>query len=94
MNNVYLDNNATTPVHPEVKKVIIENLDLYGNPSSLHTPGREAMERIDRARNSIAALINAEPDEIIFTAGGSESNNTVLKYVVCSSDNGCGAGYC
>ena len=88
--NIYLDYNATTPIHPEVKKVIIENFDVFGNPSSLHTPGRIAMEKINEARSSVAKLINAEPEEIIFTAGASESNNTVLKYVVCSPQSGCG----
>ncbi len=92
--NIYLDNNATTPIHPEVKKAIIESFDLYGNPSSLHTPGRLAMEKIVEARKNIARMINAGPEEIIFTAGGSESNNTVLKYVVCSPNKGCAGGCC
>ena len=92
--NIYLDYNATTPIHPEVRKIIIENFDIYGNPSSLHTPGRMALEKINAARNSIAKLINASPDEIVFTAGASESNNTVLKYVVCSPQSGCGRGCC
>ncbi|MCL2793118.1 MAG: aminotransferase class V-fold PLP-dependent enzyme [Spirochaetaceae bacterium] len=86
---IYLDYNATTPIHPEVKKTIVENFDIFGNPSSLHTPGRIAMEKINEARASVAKLINADPEEIIFTAGASESNNTVLKYVVCSPQSGC-----
>ncbi len=91
---IYLDYNATTPISPEVKKIIAENFDIYGNPSSLHTPGRIAMEKINEARASIAKLINASPEEIIFTAGASESNNTVLKYVVCSPQGGCGGTCC
>lgn len=91
---IYLDYNATTPLHPEVKKTLVESFELYGNPSSLHTPGRLALENIEQARKSIAALINAYPDEIIFTGGGSESNNTVLKYVVCSPNKGCSGGCC
>jgi len=87
---IYLDYNATTPIHPEVRKTIIENFDIYGNPSSLHTPGRIAAEKINDARSSVAKLINAAPEEIIFTAGASESNNTVLKYVVCGPQSGCG----
>ena len=94
MKNIYLDYNATTPIHPEVKKVLIESFDLYGNPSSLHTPGREANSKIEEARLSIAKLINADPDEIIFTAGGSESNNTVLKYIVCNPAKGCSGSRC
>ncbi|MCL2294388.1 MAG: aminotransferase class V-fold PLP-dependent enzyme [Spirochaetes bacterium] len=87
---VYLDYNATTPIHPEVKKTIIENFDIFGNPSSLHTSGRIAMEKINEARSSVAKLINADSEEIIFTAGASESNNTVLKYVVCQPQSDCG----
>ncbi len=91
---IYMDYNATTPIRQEVKEALIESFDLYGNPSSLHTPGRLATEKIVEARINIAKLINAEPDEIIFTAGGSESNNTVLKYVVCSPNKGCSGGCC
>ena len=94
MKNIYLDYNATTPIHPEVKKVLIESFDLYGNPSSLHTPGRSAGSKIAEARSSIAKLINADPEEIIFTAGGSESNNTVLKYIVCNPASGCEKSCC
>ena len=94
MKNIYLDYNATTPIHPEVKEAIIESFDLYGNPSSLHTPGRAASGRITEARENIAKLINADPDEIIFTAGGSESNNTVLKYIVCNPAAGCDRTCC
>lgn len=94
MRNIYLDYNATTPVHPEVKQAIIESFDLYGNPSSLHTPGRMANSKITEARENIAKLINAEPEEIIFTAGGSESNNTVLKYIICNPARGCERSCC
>ena len=94
MKNIYLDYNATTPIHPEVKKVLIESFDLYGNPSSIHTPGRKANIKIAEARESIAKLINADPEEIIFTAGGSESNNTVLKYIICNPARGCDKSCC
>ncbi len=94
MKNIYLDYNATTPIHPEVKRVLIESFDLYGNPSSLHSPGREANSKITKARENIARLINADPEEIIFTAGGSESNNTVLKYIVCNPAKGCSGSCC
>ncbi len=94
MKNIYLDYNATTPIHPEVKKALVESFDLFGNPSSLHTPGRSANSRITEARENIAKLINADPEEIIFTAGGSESNNTVLKYIVCNPATGCEKSCC
>lgn len=75
---IYLDNNATTPLHPQVKEVIIEAMELYGNPSSMHSFGRSAKEPINEARNKIANFLGATPEEIIFTASGSESDNTVI----------------
>jgi len=80
---VYMDNNATTPVHPEVKKTLIEKMDIFGNPSSMHEFGREAREEVEQARETISSFIGADPEEFVFTGGGSESNNTVLKYVAC-----------
>jgi len=74
-----MDNNATTPLHPEVAEAMKDALSLYGNPSSMHGPGREADRLIGSAREQVAALINADPEELIFTSGGSEGNNTVLR---------------
>ncbi len=85
MKRVYLDNNATTPLAPEVKQAIIESLDIYGNPSSHHYTGQQARKKIEEARAKIAELINASPEEIIFTSGASESNNIVLKSLLCST---------
>lgn len=76
---VYLDNNATTPLHPAVKEKIKEYLDYFGNPSSVYTIGREANFLLNQARQYAADFLNALPNEIIFTSCGSESNNTVLK---------------
>lgn len=76
---IYLDNSATTPLHPEVKKTIIEALDLFGNPSSMHSSGRQVRSMLEKSRKDIADFLNCSPDEIIFTAGASEANNTVLK---------------
>lgn len=76
---VYLDNNATTPLHPAVKGKIKESLDYFGNPSSAYTIGREVNFLLKQARQYAADFLNASPDEIIFTSCGSESNNTVLK---------------
>ena len=75
---VYADYNATTPMDSEVKKVFVEALDYYANASSMHEDGRIVARKIEEARENVAKLINAEPDEIIFTSGGSESNNTVF----------------
>lgn len=75
---VYLDYNATTPLRPEVKKQIVDDLDVYANASSMHEAGRRSFDRIQRARSSVAKLIGSKPQEIVFTSGGSESNNTVF----------------
>ncbi|RKZ03742.1 cysteine desulfurase NifS [Candidatus Fermentibacteria bacterium] len=84
MQRIYLDHNATTPLHPEVKRAIIESIEVFGNPSSLHEDGRQARVLIETAREKVAALINADPDEIMFVGSGSEANNTVLSLVSCS----------
>ena len=76
---IYLDNAASTAVHPEVVKEMLPYFDVqYGNPSSIHQFGRKAKNAIQKARKQVAALIDAEPDEILFTSGGTESNNTIL----------------
>lgn len=76
---VYMDYNATTPLHPEVKKRMIEDMEIYANASSLHEAGRTAHARVEQSRASVAALIGAaDPGAVIFTSGGSESNNTVF----------------
>jgi len=76
---IYFDNAASTAVHPEVVKEMMPYFDVqYGNPSSIHQFGRKAKNAIQKARKQVAALVGAEPDEIIFTSGGTESNNTVL----------------
>ncbi|MBN1793956.1 MAG: IscS subfamily cysteine desulfurase [Candidatus Omnitrophica bacterium] len=82
---IYLDYNATTPLHPEVKKTLTEAMELFGNPSSLHGFGREARRRVEEAREEVAAFLNATADEIIFVGSGSEANNTVLSIFACPS---------
>jgi cysteine desulfurase len=76
---VYLDNNATTPIHPIIQKLISEKLKRFENPSSMHFYAREVREQIELARESIANLIGANADNILFTSCGSESNNLILK---------------
>lgn len=79
-NGIYLDHNATTPIDPEVQRSMLPFLDQgFGNPSSPYPLGVRAREAVERARAEVAGLIRCQPDEIIFTSGGSESNNTVLK---------------
>lgn len=75
---IYLDNAATTPICEASKKAIIEHLDDFGNPSSSYEAGRKAKMLIEDARERIAKCINAEPNEIYFTSGGSESNSWAL----------------
>ena len=77
---IYLDNNATTAIAKSVKEAMLPYLEsLYGNPSSIHTTGRDARDAIDKARRHLARLIGAKPKRIIFTGGGSEANNLALK---------------
>jgi len=83
---VYLDNNATTPIHPQVKKAMQEAMGLFGNPSSLHGFGRQARKSVEEAREKVAWFIDAAPDEIVFTGSGSEANNTVLSMFACRSE--------
>lgn len=79
MKQVYLDNAATTPMSPTVIEVIADEMaNDFGNASSTHTLGRKARNSVEKARHTIAQAINAKDQEIIFTSGGSESNNTVI----------------
>src|SRR2546428_2174940 len=80
MNRVYLDHNASTPVHPEV---LVEMLpyfaEVFGNPSSIHAFGREARDGLDRARELVARFLRVSPQEIVFTSGGTEPDNFAVK---------------
>ena len=77
--NVYLDNAATTPMDPKViEKISSEMADDFGNASSQHAFGRKARHVVETARHQLAETINAQDKEIIFTSGGSESNNTAI----------------
>ena len=76
---VYLDYNATTPIEPSVRAAMLPFLEEhFGNPSSNHMDGRQAAGAVERARDQIAALLNCAADEIVFTSGGSESDNWAL----------------
>ncbi len=88
MNTIYFDNNATTPVAPEVIKGMLPYLKkLYGNPSSMHTFGGQLHRKVEDARIKVAQLIGAEPEEIIFTSCGTESDNTAIMSAVESLPN-------
>jgi cysteine desulfurase len=80
---IYMDYNATTPVDPRVLEAMMPFLtDAFGNPSSGYSLGRQAHEAVGRARGAVADLLHCHTGEIVFTSGGSESNNTVLKGIV------------
>jgi cysteine desulfurase len=77
---VYLDHNASTPVHPEVVAEMVPYFgEVFGNPSSVHGFGREAREAVDIARDRVAAFLHTRPEEIVFTSGGTESDNFGVK---------------
>lgn len=79
---IYLDHSATTPVDPRVAEAMLHSLtQVFGNPSSVHGFGQQARAAVDRARREVATLINARPNEIIFTSGGTEANNLALRGV-------------
>jgi cysteine desulfurase len=83
MNRVYLDYNATTPVEPQVLDAMLPYFSAeFGNASSIHTPGQKARAAVEEAREQVAALIGARPQEIIFTSGGTESDNHAIFGVV------------
>ena len=86
MNTIYFDNNATTRVAPEVLDEMLPYLEgFYGNPSSMHTFGGQLHRKVEEARSRVAQLVGAEPEEIIFTSCGTESDNTAIMSSVESS---------
>ncbi len=87
MKKIYLDHNATTPAHPEVVEAMLPYYHTYyGNASSIHCFGRDARKAMDDARDKIADLIGADPQEIVFTGGGTEADNFALKGVAWATE--------
>src|SRR5262245_46141142 len=79
MARVYLDHNATTPVEPEVLDAMLPYFSGdFGNAASIHTPGQQARAAVETAREQVAALIGAKPQEVVFTSGGTESDNHAI----------------
>ena len=79
MDPLYLDNNATTPLLPAVWEAMWPFLTaFYGNPASAHWAGRRARQALEDAREQVAALLGAWPDEVVFTSGATEANNLAL----------------
>ena len=86
---VYLDHNASTPVHPEVVAEMRPYFsDVYGNPSSVHGFGRDARGAVDAARDRVAAFLRVRPDELVFTSGGTESDNFGVKGLALARGRG------
>jgi len=84
---VYLDHNATTPLYGEVVQAMLPFLEEnWGNPSSVHWASREPRKAVDEAREKVAALINSQPNELVFTGSGSEGNNFAIKGLAHSPD--------
>src|SRR5690349_377320 len=79
MSAIYLDHNATTPVHPAVRDAMLPWLgEQWGNPSSAHAYGRAAAVALADARAQVAELVGADPDEVLFTSGGTEADNLAI----------------
>jgi len=77
---IYLDHAATTPTRPEVLEAMRPHFtDVYGNPSSIHSQGRDANEAIEAARDTVARHLGARADEIVFTSGGTEADNYAIE---------------
>jgi len=86
LNPIYLDYNATTPIDKRVADAMRPFLDEYfGNPSSVHEYGIKTKLAVEKARQQIAGLINCEPSEIVFTSGGTESNNFAIKGIALAN---------
>src|SRR5690349_9937928 len=82
MTMIYLDHSATTPTDPRVvAKMLPYWTETFGNPSSLHNIGKAASDALQTARVTIAEVLKCEPDELVFTSGGTESNNLALRGV-------------
>lgn len=79
LERIYLDHAATSPMHPKVVEAVVNVMNSnFGNPSSIHSFGREARQKVDEARDVLAKSIDAKPNEIIFTSGGTEADNLAL----------------
>jgi len=82
---VYLDHNASSPLRPSAKRAVLEALESCGNASSVHSAGRAARARIERARESVARFADAQPGTVIFVSGGSEANTAALRGAVAGA---------
>ena len=87
MKRVYFDNNATTPVDPEVLQAMLPYFcEIYGNASSIHSTGQKARSGVEKAREQVAALLGARANEVTFTSGGTESDNLAIQGIVAAAE--------
>ncbi len=88
MRRIYMDANATTPLLPEVLEAMQPYfMESFGNASSIHQPGQRARAAVEHAREQVAALLHCRPAEIVFTSGGTESDNTAIFGVLRPGDH-------
>ncbi len=88
MKQIYLDYAATTPTHPDVLTAMLPYFsEKFGNPSSIYALGQESKTAVEKARQSLAKLINCRPEEIVFTSGGTEANNFALNGIASANSN-------
>src|SRR5581483_6827269 len=86
---VYLDHNASTPVHPDALAAMLPYFsERFGNPSSIHGFGREARDAVETVRETMAGFLGVGPEEIVFTSGGTESDNLAIKGVAAAHPGG------
>ena len=89
MKRIYLDHNASAPLRPEARAAVLRHLDeAFGNPSSVHDAGHRAKMAVESARTRVAGLVNADPDTIVFTGGGTEANNMAIYGAALSAPPG------
>src|SRR5215467_15429353 len=86
-NRLYLDWNATAPLRPEARSATVAALAATGNPSSVHAEGRAARHLVEQAREQVAALVGAEPRNVVFTSGGTEANLMALSPALETLEN-------
>src|SRR5712691_13192616 len=92
MTRVYLDWNATAPLRPQARAAVLAALEVTGNPSSVHGEGRAARRMIEAARAEVAALVGAEPRNVVFTSGGTEANMLALSPATGAGRDGAPCG--
>ena len=93
--NVYLDHAATTPIDPRVYEVMLPYLtEKFGNPSSFHSVGKEVKDAMDLARQQMATILDVRPDELLFTSGGTESDNLAILGYARANQSVSGLGVC